>query len=88
MSVQGRRVMNLLRARARNDGQTVLVVTHDPRVREFADRVLEMEDGVSMRSVMHAHLDSADVYRGALRHFPFQLELKRRVAGPRREIIR
>lgn len=42
---QGRRIMDLIRERAHNDGTTALVVTHDPRVREFADRVIEMEDG-------------------------------------------
>jgi putative ABC transport system ATP-binding protein len=42
---QGRRIMQLIHARAHRDGVTVLVVTHDPRVREFADRVIEMEDG-------------------------------------------
>lgn len=48
---QGRRIMNLLRVRTRQDGTTVLVVTHDPRVREFADRVIEMEDGKLKRIV-------------------------------------
>ncbi len=42
---QGRRIMDMIRTRAHQDGTTVLVVTHDPRVREFADRVIEMEDG-------------------------------------------
>jgi putative ABC transport system ATP-binding protein len=48
---QGRRVMDLLRKRAKETGTTVLVVTHDPRVREFADRVIEMEDGKLKRIV-------------------------------------
>jgi putative ABC transport system ATP-binding protein len=42
---QGRIVMALLRRRARERGTAVLVVTHDPRVRDYADRVIEMEDG-------------------------------------------
>ncbi|MCW8132134.1 MAG: ABC transporter ATP-binding protein [Planctomycetota bacterium] len=42
---QGRLIMGLLRKRAKETGTTVLVVTHDPRVRDFADRVIEMEDG-------------------------------------------
>jgi putative ABC transport system ATP-binding protein len=58
-SFQGRRVMDLLRARARDDGQTVLVVTHDPRVREFADRVIEMEDGRIKRIVRRVRPDQA-----------------------------
>ena len=50
-AIQGRRVMNLLRTRAKENGTTVVVVTHDPRVREFADRVIEMEDGRLTRIV-------------------------------------
>lgn len=42
---QGRLVMALLRKRAKERGTAVLVVTHDPRVRDFSDRVIEMEDG-------------------------------------------
>lgn len=42
---QGRLVMGLLRKRAKERGIAALVVTHDPRVRDFADRVIEMEDG-------------------------------------------
>ena len=56
---QGRRVMDLLRARARNEGTTVLVVTHDPRVREFADRVIEMEDGKLKRIVRRMRPEQA-----------------------------
>ncbi|HYF50390.1 MAG TPA: ABC transporter ATP-binding protein [Planctomycetota bacterium] len=42
---QGRRVMELLRKRARQQGTTVVVVTHDPRVIQFADTIVELEDG-------------------------------------------
>lgn len=55
----GRRVMRLLRERARNQGTTVVVVTHDPRVREFADRVVEMEDGRVKRIVRRQRVDQA-----------------------------
>ena len=48
---QGRGVMGLLRRRARERGTTVLVVTHDPRMRDFADRVIEMEDGRLVRTL-------------------------------------
>ena len=47
----GRQVMALLRKRAHEAGTTVVVVTHDPRVREFSDRVIEMEDGQLSRIV-------------------------------------
>jgi putative ABC transport system ATP-binding protein len=41
----GRTVMTLLRELAVKPGRVVIVVTHDERVYDFADRVLEMEDG-------------------------------------------
>jgi putative ABC transport system ATP-binding protein len=37
--------MELLRALAVQPGRAVIVVTHDSRVYEFADRIVEMEDG-------------------------------------------
>lgn len=48
---QGRVVMGLLKRRAREHGSAVVVVTHDARVRGFADRVFEMEDGRLRRIV-------------------------------------
>ncbi|WP_296320428.1 ATP-binding cassette domain-containing protein [Reyranella sp.] len=41
----GHDVVALLRRVARERGMTVLMVTHDNRVLDFADRLLEMEDG-------------------------------------------
>jgi putative ABC transport system ATP-binding protein len=41
----GKPVMELLRTAAHEHGGTILVVSHDPRVVPFADRVLRMEDG-------------------------------------------
>lgn len=41
----GHQVMELLQAVARKPDRSVIVVTHDPRVHEFADRIAEMEDG-------------------------------------------
>ncbi|MDX2185433.1 MAG: ABC transporter ATP-binding protein [Opitutaceae bacterium] len=41
----GHRVMELLRNVARDPRRTVIVVTHDPRVYHFGDRMAEMEDG-------------------------------------------
>jgi putative ABC transport system ATP-binding protein len=40
----GREVMELL-SQMHAEGRTVVVVTHDPRLAEFADRVVFMEDG-------------------------------------------
>ena len=43
--VTGHQVMELLRDVARDNTRTVIVVTHDPRVYSFGDRMAEMEDG-------------------------------------------
>ncbi|WP_411871528.1 DevA family ABC transporter ATP-binding protein [Vulcanococcus limneticus] len=41
----GREVVELLQRLAREQGCAVLMVTHDPRILDLADRVLRMEDG-------------------------------------------
>ncbi len=41
----GHKIMELLRDVARAPGRCVIVVTHDPRIFHFADRMTEMEDG-------------------------------------------
>ncbi|MBI4576337.1 MAG: ABC transporter ATP-binding protein [Planctomycetes bacterium] len=41
----GRAVVSRMTSLAREKGKAVVLVTHDPRVTEFADRVLTMEDG-------------------------------------------
>jgi ABC-type lipoprotein export system ATPase subunit len=37
--------MELLRDLARREGSAVVVVSHDPRLGEIADRILLLEDG-------------------------------------------
>jgi len=44
-SVKGQDVMMILHDVARDEGRTVILVTHDPRVEDIADRVLWLEDG-------------------------------------------
>jgi putative ABC transport system ATP-binding protein len=44
-SSNGRAIMGLLAQIARDPSHTVLVVTHDPRILEFADRIVHLEDG-------------------------------------------
>jgi putative ABC transport system ATP-binding protein len=41
----GREVVDLLKRLARDEGCAVLMVTHDPRILDVADRLLRMEDG-------------------------------------------
>ena len=53
-------VMELLRELATKDGRAVVVVTHDPRLERFADRVVRVEDGliqsIDAPSTNHAHV--------------------------------
>jgi putative ABC transport system ATP-binding protein len=44
-SQRGQETMRLLRRLANDEGATVLIVSHDERLREVADRVLWLEDG-------------------------------------------
>ncbi len=48
----GSETMHLLRDLAKKQGRTILLVTHDPRILDIADRVVAMEDG---RIVERAH---------------------------------
>ena len=44
-SVTGREIVSLLRKLAKDQNCSVLMVTHDPRISDMADRILNMEDG-------------------------------------------
>ena len=44
-SVTGREIVNLLKTLASEQSCSVLMVTHDPRILDVADRLLQMEDG-------------------------------------------
>jgi len=48
-AASGRAAMALLADAARGPGRAVVVVTHDPRIYGFADRLAEMEDGRIVR---------------------------------------
>jgi putative ABC transport system ATP-binding protein len=45
-SVTGELVMNLMTAAARDQGTTVILVTHDARVAAYADREVVVRDGI------------------------------------------
>jgi len=47
----GHKVMELLRKLGRAENRALIVVTHDSRIFEFADRIAEMEDGRITRVV-------------------------------------
>jgi putative ABC transport system ATP-binding protein len=44
-TASGSRVLELFRTLARAEGRALLVVTHDPRVRTIADRIVAIRDG-------------------------------------------
>lgn len=44
-SKKGRMIMSLLRRIAKKEGRSVVIVSHDPRIKDFADRMLWLEDG-------------------------------------------
>lgn len=44
-SENGRLVMDMLTSLARDQGRSVVIATHDPRIKDIADRVLYLEDG-------------------------------------------
>jgi putative ABC transport system ATP-binding protein len=45
-SVTGRNVMEIMRTLAHRHDRAVVIVTHDPRMLDFADRIVHIEDGV------------------------------------------
>jgi putative ABC transport system ATP-binding protein len=63
-SENGQRVMDILRGIAREPGRTVIVVTHDPRIYHFADRMAEMEDGRILR-VLNSPSEIAAAHPGS-----------------------
>jgi putative ABC transport system ATP-binding protein len=54
---RGRDLARLLRTLADEDGRSVVIVSHDDRLREVADRVLWLEDG-TFRQVAALAVDS------------------------------
>jgi len=57
----GREVVELLRGLARDQGCSVLMVTHDPRILDVADRLVEMEDGRLSEGLVQARALSGSV---------------------------
>jgi putative ABC transport system ATP-binding protein len=51
----GREVVDLLKGLARDQGCGVLMVTHDPRILDVADRLVAMEDGQLRESSLDQH---------------------------------
>jgi putative ABC transport system ATP-binding protein len=49
----GREILELLRSCAAVFGQTILTVTHEPRVSSIADRILLLADGLVVQELDH-----------------------------------
>ncbi|MFW0794244.1 ABC transporter ATP-binding protein [Gordonia sp. CPCC 205515] len=50
-------VLSILRAATDEFGQTVVIVTHDPRAASYADRVIFLADGQIVRELAHPSAD-------------------------------
>ncbi|QKQ77666.1 ATP-binding cassette domain-containing protein [Nostoc sp. TCL240-02] len=50
----GRDVVEIMQSLAKNQGTTILLVTHDNRILDIADRIVEMEDGLLTRNSSNA----------------------------------
>ncbi len=75
----GREVVELMRDLARNDGVTVVLVTHDSRVLDVADRILHLEDG-RLVTFTEAVTSNTRQMMGLLAQSQRGGELRRRVA--------
>jgi len=58
-SKAGREILELLRSCVADYGQTILTVTHEPRVSAVADRILLLADGLIVREL--GHVSSGEV---------------------------
>ncbi|MDV6300475.1 ABC transporter ATP-binding protein [Dietzia maris] len=65
-STSSAEVLAILRSAADDFGQTVVIVTHDPRAATYADRVLLLADGRVVRELAHPTADEILAAMGAL----------------------
>ncbi|MEH2008840.1 DevA family ABC transporter ATP-binding protein [Nostoc sp.] len=54
----GRDVVEIMQSLAKNQGTTILLVTHDNRILDIADRIVEMEDGLLTRNSPNTGIQS------------------------------
>ncbi len=75
----GREVVNLMEKLAREDRRSVVLVTHDSRILDVADRILHLEDG-RLKSFGDAVLANTNQMLGLFADFNRKGELARRVS--------
>lgn len=65
-STSGRTVIELLQRLARVHGRAVVMVTHDPRVLSFGDRIIHLEDGRIVREEKNVTntLETSSLFQG------------------------
>jgi len=49
----GASILDLLKTLSRNDGKTIILVTHDPEAAEIADRIVQLKDGAVRKEAGH-----------------------------------
>jgi putative ABC transport system ATP-binding protein len=76
----GRAVVELIESLARKEGVTVVLVTHDNRILDVADRILALEDG-RLTSLLSAVTVDSDRMMRTLAEDIGKGELTRRIAG-------
>jgi len=64
-STSGRAVIELLQRLAHQHGRAVVMVTHDPRVLSYGDRILHLEDGRLIREESAGHTTAAPHFASA-----------------------
>ena len=45
MAIPAKKIMSFIKDEILNENRCVLVVTHDSRIFEYADKIMKMEDG-------------------------------------------
>ncbi len=76
----GRDVVELMRRLAKQQGVSVLLVTHDNRILDVADRILHLEDG-RLHSLTRAVMASTQQMMSLLAQSNLKGELRRSVSG-------
>jgi len=73
-SVSGQQVLALLKQLNRDNGTTVVLITHDPEVARHADRIVHMKDGEIISDSGHSNKNDNNQSETTLSQHSFKLE--------------